>query len=210
MLTKAVSKTSRGVKPSKVCKTESKPASTARTPISVSTPKSFHTSTSLKMNDTKKKSLSLLQLSENFLNGSSSVYVEQMYDSWKENPASVHASWAAFFKNVEAGIEPGFAFQAPPTSVPKDGSAPLSAPASASNLSDLTITESMRLLLLVRAYQVRGHVIATLDPLGLTQHATPPELLPSTYGFSDADLDRQFYLGDNILSGFLSANRYLT
>lgn len=42
---------------------------------------------------------------EPFLNGSSGIYVEQMYESWRRDPSSVHASWAAYFSNVEAGGE---------------------------------------------------------------------------------------------------------
>jgi hypothetical protein len=40
---------------------------------------------------------------EPFLNGSSGIYVEQMYESWRRDPSSVHASWAAYFANVDAG-----------------------------------------------------------------------------------------------------------
>mgnify|MGYP002635482295 FL=1 len=44
----------------------------------------------------------------------------------------------------------------------------------------------------MRGYQVNGHFMAALDPLGLDDRAAtaPPELDPATYGFTDADLDR--------------------
>ena len=51
--------------------------------------------------------------SENFANGTSAVYVDQMYEMWKEDPNSVHSSWRAYFEGVDAGAEE--AFQAPPT-----------------------------------------------------------------------------------------------
>lgn len=38
-----------------------------------------------------------------------------MYDSWKADPKSVHASWDAYFRNVEYGAAPGQAYQPPPT-----------------------------------------------------------------------------------------------
>ena len=48
--------------------------------------------------------------------------------------------------------------------------------------------------MLIRAYRVRGHLIAKLDPLGLTHNEQHPELDYRSYGFTDADLDREFYL----------------
>ena len=68
------------------------------------------------------------------------------------------------------------------------------------------VTDSMRVLMLIRAYQVRGHVLSDLDPLKLTHHAMPSELKLETYGFTDADLDREFFLGDtHLIGGFLSS-----
>ncbi|KAM7249786.1 hypothetical protein ACFE04_019805 [Oxalis oulophora] len=50
-----------------------------------------------------------------FLNGSSSSYVEEMYNAWLENPKSVHKSWDTFFRSSAAGLSPGLAYQSPPT-----------------------------------------------------------------------------------------------
>lgn len=62
--------------------------------------------------------------------------------------------------------------------------------------------------LLVRAYQVRGHHIAKLDPLGRFAadliEGTPPELKIETYGWTESDLDREFALGPGILPRFRS------
>jgi 2-oxoglutarate dehydrogenase complex dehydrogenase (E1) component-like enzyme len=30
---------------------------------------------------------------DNFANGTSAVYVDQLYEEWKENPNNVNASW---------------------------------------------------------------------------------------------------------------------
>ena len=79
-------------------------------------------------------------------------------------------------------------------SAAKGGRAP-AAMTSASAVSSQTIQESMRLLLLVRAYQVNGHSMATLDPLALDARKAPIELDPALYGFTEADLDREFFLG---------------
>lgn len=50
---------------------------------------------------------------ESFLSGTSSIYAEQMYDQWRKDPTSVHASWRAYFENVEKGS--AVPFSLPPT-----------------------------------------------------------------------------------------------
>lgn len=132
---------------------------------------------------TAPRSVPLSKLTDNFLDGTSSVYLEELQRAWEQDPKSVDESWDTFFRN--------FTGQA----------------ASNVGLSGQTIQESMRLLLLVRAYQVNGHMKAKLDPLGLDDQKVPLELDPALYGFSEADLDREFFLGVWRMSGFLSENR---
>ena len=50
--------------------------------------------------------------------------------------------------------------------------------------------DSIRALMLIRAYRVIGHLAADLDPLGISDRKVHRELLPETYGFTDADLDQ--------------------
>ena len=125
----------------------------------------------------------LSRLTDSFLDGTSSVYLEELQRAWEADPSSVDESWDNFFRNFvgHAATSPG--------------------------ISGQTIQESMRLLLLVRAYQVNGHTKAKLDPLGLEEREIPAELDPALYGFTEADLDREFFLGVWTESGFLSENR---
>ena len=58
--------------------------------------------------------------------------------------------------------------------------------------------DSIRALMLIRAYRIRGHRIAKLDPLGLMHHTAHPELEPESYGFSQDDLDRPIFI-DKVL-----------
>lgn len=79
-----------------------------------------------------------------------SVYLEELQRTWEEDPSSVDPSWDTFFRNFTGQQAEG-----------------------AVGISGQTIQESMRLLLLVRAYQVNGHMKATLDPLNLDTRPTP-------------------------------------
>ncbi|CAG8678731.1 14301_t:CDS:2, partial [Racocetra fulgida] len=93
------------------------------------------------------------------------------------------------------------AYQPPPTIVP----AGIATPVSPSNYG---VNDHMKVQLLVRAYQVRGHHLAKLDPLGImdADFTFPKELDPSHYGFTE-DLNRQFSLGPGILTQFSKFSR---
>ncbi|HKX90892.1 MAG TPA: 2-oxoglutarate dehydrogenase E1 component [Sphingomicrobium sp.] len=54
--------------------------------------------------------------------------------------------------------------------------------------------DSIRAMMLIRTYRVRGHLAADLDPLGLSQRELPADLTPGYHGFTDVDLDRPVYI----------------
>ncbi|MCK4711540.1 MAG: 2-oxoglutarate dehydrogenase E1 component, partial [Marinosulfonomonas sp.] len=56
------------------------------------------------------------------------------------------------------------------------------------------VLDSIRALMIIRAYRIRGHLAADLDPLGLVGEKHHPELDPASYGFTDADMDRPIFL----------------
>ncbi|WOI56895.1 2-oxoglutarate dehydrogenase E1 component [Palleronia sp. LCG004] len=60
------------------------------------------------------------------------------------------------------------------------------------------VLDSIRALMLIRAYRIRGHLAADLDPLGIRDVPEHPELSPEAYGFTDADMDRPIFI-DNVL-----------
>ncbi|TPX64684.1 oxoglutarate dehydrogenase (succinyl-transferring) [Spizellomyces sp. 'palustris'] len=146
--------------------------------------------------------------SEGFLNGSAGSYIEEMYSAWLKDPKSVHLSWQVYFRNLAAdGKQP--AFMPPPTIIPSaelEGYVGDSALSAGDKIPAGEIMDHMKVQLLVRAYQVRGHHLAKLDPLEITgsDESNAPELSHKHYGFEDADLDRKFYLGSGILPAFLA------
>jgi len=55
--------------------------------------------------------------------------------------------------------------------------------------------DSIRAMMLIRTYRVRGHLAADLDPLGLSKREQPADLTPEYHGFSGPALDRKVYIG---------------
>ena len=55
--------------------------------------------------------------------------------------------------------------------------------------------DSIRAMMLIRTYRVRGHLAANLDPLGLSQRELPADLTPEFHGFAGADQDRPVFIG---------------
>src|ERR1019366_2926655 len=66
--------------------------------------------------------------------------------------------------------------------------------------------DSIHALMLIRAYRMRGHFHAKLDPLGLEPEKNEEELDPRSYGFQEADLDRRIFL-DKVLGLEFSSMR---
>lgn len=133
---------------------------------------------------------------ETFLTGSSSLYAEQMYDQYSEDPESVHPSWKQYFDNLEKGV----AFSA------EDYSRPTAIPGRRATAAvDEVPSDSLAISHLIRSYQVNGHLGAKLDPLGMfnkesfpfrppaTEDGYPHELGLEFHGFSEADLDRKLH-----------------
>ena len=108
----------------------------------------------------------------------------ERYHAWVQNPQSVEARWQDFFTRLDAEartlIEDIGGFT--PTPAPVGGGARLAA------------LHSIRARMLIRAYRVRGHLEAQLDPLNLKEILPCPELDPRHYGFSDADMDRPVFI----------------
>lgn len=137
-----------------------------------------------------------------------------MYLAWKKDPESVHVSWRTYFHNMEEGSMPiSQAFQPPPTIVPTPtGGVPQHMP-QVGSVAGTDVSNHLKVQLLVRAYQARGHHKAKTDPLGIRgeQEAfgynKPRELELDHYGFTEKDLDEEFTLGPGILPRFATETR---
>jgi len=154
-----------------------------------------------------------------FLYGGNAEYVEDLYAKWANAPNSVDPSWAAFFTSLQDRADEvkrgagGPAWTPPPAPAARpdwlsaiDGMWPaveakLQArvaerqPEASPDFVRAATLDSLRAIMMIRAYRMRGHLKANLDPLGLaTTPGDATELDPASYGFSDADLDRPIFL----------------
>jgi 2-oxoglutarate dehydrogenase E1 component len=157
------------------------------------------------------------------LSGANARYLEAQHARYAADPASVSADWRAFFDSetdaAPGPLGPSWARADWPPKVNGDLTAALdgdwsalepqlktkieqraaAAPASVPGGDVLQATkDSLRALMLIRAYRIRGHLIADLDPLGLQNQKVHPELDPASLGFTEADMDRPIFI-DNVL-----------
>ncbi|MGR3506108.1 MAG: 2-oxoglutarate dehydrogenase E1 component [Paracoccaceae bacterium] len=70
------------------------------------------------------------------------------------------------------------------------------------------VLDSVRALMIIRAYRIRGHLAADLDPLGMRDPVPHPELDPKSYGFTEADMDRPIFI-DNVLGLQIASMRQI-
>ncbi|EKV14610.1 Alpha-ketoglutarate dehydrogenase complex subunit Kgd1, putative [Penicillium digitatum] len=151
---------------------------------------------------------------DSFLTGSTANYIDEMYMAWKNDASSVHISWQTYFRNMEEGKMPiSQAFTPPPTLVPTPtGGVPQDMPGQGL-AGGADVTKHLKVQLLCRAYQARGHHKAKIDPLGIRGEAEafgydkPKELELDHYGFTESDLSQEFALGPGILPRFITENR---
>jgi 2-oxoglutarate dehydrogenase E1 component len=164
-----------------------------------------------------------------FLYGGNAPYIEQMYARYQDDPASVPDEWQAFFSELKDDPDQvrksaaGASWKQPNWPVPANGELvsaldgdwsavekvmgdKLNGKAKAAGKPvdtasiELATRDSVRAIMMIRAFRMRGHLHAKLDPLDLGQQADNDynELSPEAYGFTEADYDRPIYI-DHVL-----------
>ncbi len=163
-----------------------------------------------------------------FLYGGNAGYIEQLYADYQEDPSKVDDTWREFFgqlkddagdvrKNAEgaswkaknwpiaANGELVSALDGDWGQVEKHISTKLKEKAATNGaaVSDEDVLRatrnSVRAIMMIRAYRMRGHLHADLDPLGIAKPQEDyNELSPEAYGFTEEDLDKPIFI-DHVL-----------
>ena len=147
---------------------------------------------------------------QSFLSGTNATFINDLHKEWKLNPNSVPKEWDLWFKSngddtilddgpswakknsqVIGAIDTVESVKAVARGIAGKGVI------SATDLRAAT-TDSIRAIMLIRAYRINGHLLANLDPLNLQHRDVHPELNPKTYGFNENDWDRPIFI-DNVL-----------
>src|SRR6266566_964008 len=162
-----------------------------------------------------------------FLQGTNAPYIDDIYARYEKDPASVDTEWQQFFKSLKdppADVRknaegPSWGRDNWPLTPRDDLTSALDgnwaevekvvgtklaakaqvkgAELTAADVHQAT-RDSVRALMLIRAYRMRGHFHAKLDPLGIEPLRDREELDPRSYSFTEADFDRKIFL-DHVL-----------
>ncbi|HEX2668520.1 MAG TPA: 2-oxoglutarate dehydrogenase E1 component [Gammaproteobacteria bacterium] len=124
------------------------------------------------------------------LSGGNAPYVEALYEQYLQDPASVPQAWADYFRGLQSGARE--TARGPiEAELLSRAHAPRAA-AAGGGLDPLAAEKQAAVIRLIEAYRGRGHLHAKLDPLGLTEPASAPDLELEFHGLSQADMATVF------------------
>ena len=163
---------------------------------------------------------------QSFLQGNNAEYMENLHSKFSENADALDTKWQEFFDSLndqnndiqKNSYNPSWKRPDwPPINtedfynnsnfdqkVDQQYEEKIKSKAHAQNINirddglKQAVLDSVRALMLIRAYRIRGHLAANLDPLNILKNNAHPELQPENYGFHDVDLDRPIFI-DNVL-----------
>ena len=151
------------------------------------------------------KNLNLKKTS--FLSQNNSAFIEHMYIKYVNNDPSLPESWKKYFQELNEDA----------SAIIKDINGPswskkiYNGNKDNSKLEDIEKqkVDSVKAIALIRAYRIRGHLIANLDPLGMMKRDYLHELHPADHGFEKEDYNRKIYLSSYLDKEYASVNEIM-
>jgi len=157
-----------------------------------------------------------------FLQGVSGPFIKKIYLQYLKNSSEVPESWKDFFDGLDEDQE----------IIKKEILGPSWSPKKSNYLSTNFLKEnlienkkisteggevsekekenSVKAIALIRAYRIRGHLIANLDPLGMMDRKYLEDLHPADHGFKKEDYNKKIYVGAYMNSGYATINEILS
>ena len=130
------------------------------------------------------------------LAGGNADYVESLYDAWLADTSSVPAEWSKYFETFKGRESGDVSHTAAIARIEAAQKQRYTNGGAAAPVSDEHARKQAGVLRLLTAYRSRGHLAANLDPLGLTEKMSAPDLGLAFHGLGDADLDTEFDTGN--------------
>ena len=145
-----------------------------------------------------------------FLAGNNSEFIKEFYADYISDPNSLPESWRKFFDGLSDDEKLIYQDLNGPSWSPEKKIKKLRSFTEKQNILDETSADlnlssvkqaskdSVRAIMLIRAFRIRGHLIANLDPLEIQKKEEHSELKPENYGFKKSDYNRKIFL-DGVL-----------
>ena len=157
-----------------------------------------------------------------FLAGNNSEFINEFYADYISDPNSLPEGWRKFFDGLSDDEKLIYDnLKGPSWGPQKKIRRPLTRPNESGfekeNPNDLNLRsanqaskDSIRAIMLIRAYRIRGHLIANLDPLSIQKKEEHLELKPESYGFLKSDYNRKIFLDGVLGLQYADLNQILT
>ncbi len=158
-----------------------------------------------------------------FLSKSNSAFIEEMYLRYIENDNSLPSSWKDYFETLGEELDTIVKEIEGPTWKPQKKKINVQISEEKStfekNENKLSIkqedsekakSDTIKVVALIRAYRIRGHLIAKLDPLEMMERKYLHELHPADHGFKKEEYDKKIYLYSYLDKGYASINEIIS
>ncbi len=142
---------------------------------------------------------------ETILTGANTAYILEVLAKWKQDSNSVDEEWSNFFGELREDEQvvlaelKGASWHKNKEPIIQDAQKDMASIDLQNDISRRAVMDTIKALMLIRTWRVRGHLAADLDPLKLSRKEKHPELDPKFHGFGDEDWDRpifiNYYLG---------------
>ena len=146
-------------------------------------------------------------MNDTFLNSANAPYVAELYSKFRNDPESVDTTWKDFFNNLnedDYSVLKDFGGpewkERPSSIIDKNYITKVIKSNANYNSKEFRIStlDSIRALRLIRAFRINGHLIADLDPLGISEREYPQELDYRSYGFNESDLEKEIFIDGSL------------